>query len=300
MTSAWHPQSDGQTERMNRTIEQCLRAFTAEHHDKEWVDMLSMVEFAMNNSTNASLKATPFFLVYGEHPITPMAMQLIQEDKIACARAFSFTTEKRQAFQYAMQQLQMAKDRYKSYKDANLKDVSFEVGQEVLLSTVNINKHNYNRKLFPKYIGPFRITAKVNDVAYRLQLPETMTIHDVFHVSLLKAYKAGSARPPPIPLEIEGELEFEVEKILLHREKKVGPKNKPIFKKEYFIKWAGYGPEHCSWEPEAHLKNAPQVLAEYWKHLEELHHATANRPKQVVKRSQPSATISQSKRQKRK
>jgi len=155
MTSAFHPQSDGQTERMNRTIEQCLRAFTAEHHTEEWDDLLSMVEFAMNNSKSASLQQTPFFMVYGEHPLTPLACQLMREDKNACSRALQFNQDRKEAFDYAMTQLKIARDRYKSYKDAHLKDVQFQVGEKVLLSTVNLNKHNYNRKLFPKYIGPF-------------------------------------------------------------------------------------------------------------------------------------------------
>jgi hypothetical protein len=124
-----------------------------------------------------------------------------------------------------------------------------------------------------------------------------MTIHNVFHVGLLKAYKAGSRHvPPPIPLEIEGELEFEVDYILHHREKKVGPKTKPISKMEYYVKWVGYGPENCTWEPEAHLKNAPDCLAEYWRHHEEVERAKQLRPKQTVKRSRPSATASSHKR----
>ncbi len=252
--------------------------------------MLSMAEFAMNSSTHSSLQQTPFFLVFGQDPISPFALQLILEDKIACARAMSFTMDRKKAFDYAMQQLIMAKDRYKSYSDSNRKDVSFEIGQEVLLSTVNLNKHNYNRKLFPKFVGPFKILEKINDVAYRLQLPSTMTIHNVFHVSLLKEYKQGSFRPPPVPLEIEGELEYEVEKILLHREKKVGGKNKSTtIKKEYLIKWSGYGPEHCTWEPEAHLTNAAECLRDYWK-LKELEAAAiASRPKQTMKRTAPEA-----------
>ena len=284
MTSAWHPQSDGQTERMNRTIEQCLRAFTAEQPHKEWDQMLSMAEFAMNNAKHSSLQQTPFFLVFNQDPITPLAMKLIQEDKIACARAFSFAKDRKQAFDQAMEHLIMARDRYKSYKDANLKDITLNEGDQVLLSTVNLNKHNFNRKLFPKFIGPFPVTKIINDVAYRLQLPSTMTIHNVFHVSLLKPYKAGSFVPPPLPVEIQGELEFEVEKIIAHREKKVGTKSKPIIKKEYFIKWTGYGPEHCTWEPESHLANAAECIRDYWKGKELEQAAVNNRPRQTVKR----------------
>ena len=101
---------------------------------------------------------------------------------------------------------------------------------------------------------------EVNSVAYKLALPTTMHILDVFHVSLLKPYKPGRTKPPPVPIEVDGELEFEVEKILLHREKKT---NK-VVKKEYYIKWLGYGPEHCTWEPESNLNNASDILNDYW------------------------------------
>ena len=159
-----------------------------------------------------------------------------------------------------MQQLKIARDRYKSYADAKRQDTIFEVGEKVLLSTVNLNKHNQRRKLYPKFVGPFPILAKVNDVAYKLDLPVTMPIHNVFHVSLLKTYIPGKIPPPPMPITVEGELEYEVERILMHRELKL----KKGIKREYLIKWSGYGPEHCTWEPEAHLQNAQDALQDYW------------------------------------
>ena len=117
-----------------------------------------------------------------------------------------------------MQYLQAAKDRYKSYADAQRVDVSFNVGDSVLLSTVNLNKHNQTRKLYPKFVGPFKIVPKVNDVAYKLELPTSMPIHDVFHVSLLKQYRVGKGfQPPPLPFVIEGEEEYEVEALWSHR-----------------------------------------------------------------------------------
>jgi len=135
-------------------------------------------------------------------------------------------------------------------------------------------------------------------VAYRLELPETMSIHNVFHVGLLKKYRFGSNYiPPPIPLEIEGELEFEVDHIVTHREKKVCSRNKKITQMEYFVNWVGYGVEHSTWEPEAHLKNAPECIIEYWRHHDEVEKARLARPRQTVKRSKPSApTSSQKKR----
>ena len=268
ITSAYHPQSDGQTERMNRTVEQVLRAFTADYglfHQRDWDSVLSMVEFAINNSVHAGLKHTPFFLNTGQHPITPIMLQVIKDGKTACAQALRHTTSQTTAFTAAMRYLQAARDRYKSYADAGKVDATFNIGDQVLLSTVNLNKHNQARKLYPKYVGPFIITSKVNDVAYKLDLPASMPVHPVFHVSLLKAYVAGKVpAPPPVPFEVEGELEYEVEAVWSHRVKKVGR----VEKKDYYVKWMNYGPEHCTWEPEAHLKNAPACVAAYWKKVE--------------------------------
>ena len=131
----------------------------------------------------------------------------------------------------------------------------------------------------------------MNDVAYRLALPETMPIHNVFHVSLLKAYKPGSWSPPPVPIEIDGELEYEIERILMHRERKT---NK-VTKKEYLIKWLGYGHEHCTWEPESNLKNAQELLEAYWKEQADVLNAAKRRQetKQSATRKRASSTLEQ-------
>ena len=90
-----------------------------------------------------------------------------------------------------------------------------------------------------------------------------MTPHDVFHVNLLRPYHRGRTPiPPPLPILVEGEYQFEVERILLHRDRKVGTSKR----REYYVKWTGFGPEHCTWEQESNLQNAPDALAAYWEH----------------------------------
>ena len=99
-------------------------------------------------------------------------------------------------------------------------------------------------------------------MAYQLQLPDALRIHDVFHVSLLRPYQSdGPVQPPPPSLLIEGEVEFEVDRILDHRDR-------PLRKgqaHQYLVKWLGYGPEHNTWEPEQNLQNCQQSLRMYWK-----------------------------------
>ena len=113
------------------------------------------------------------------------------------------------------------------------------------------------RKLLPRWIGPFRI-VKIGVVAYRVQLPNTFKIHNVFHVSFLRPYVAdGRVQPPPPPIFAE-ETSYEVERVLSHEDR--GSRSHP--KKFYLIKWLEYALEHDSWEPECNL--SVEVLKEYW------------------------------------
>ena len=138
--------------------------------------------------------------------------------------------------------------------------MTFEKGDDVLLSTKHITlKHPGTHKLLLRWIGPFTILDRVGQLAYRLKLPESMSrIHPVFHVSKLKPYKAsGRVQPPPVPIEIEGELEYEVERILDKRTVKRSRRTDSV---EYLVKWLGYGHEHNSWEPAKSVANAQEIV----------------------------------------
>ena len=134
-----------------------------------------------------------------------------------------------------------------------------------LLQTANLKLHG-TPKLLPRFVGPYKVTEVINRVAYRLALPESMRrIHNVFHVSLLRAYRSDPVRglrqpPPPILLD-DGSDAYIVERVLDHRERKYGKGSR----REYLVRWSGYGPEHNTWEPESHLVlGADVLLAEYW------------------------------------
>jgi hypothetical protein len=267
-STAFHPQPDGNTERLNRVVEDMLRHYVRADQT-DWDLWLPMVEFAINNSWHSSINNTPFFLNYGRHPRSPTEFMLLAakrgrepDDKVPAVKAM--IQNMHEAVAEAKGCLQAAQQRQKAYADTKRRDVEFEVGDQVLLSTKNLTLRMVgSSKLMPKYIGPFPVVKKVNPVAYELDLPACMKIHNVFHVYLLNEYQTdGSVHPPPPPMLVDGELEYEVERILLHRDKH--PVHGWKIRREFLVKWLSYGPEHNTWEPEANLTNCPELLSEYW------------------------------------
>ncbi len=199
--------------------------------------------------------------MYGKNPATPATEHLenIQEiNPKACIRVRQIHERLDQAKQCML----APQDRTKAYADRKTRSLHFEVDQRVLLSTRNlhISKSQVTKKLLPRYIGPFKVLKKVGSQAYELELPPTMRMHDVFHVSLLKPYhEEGACQPPPITILLDGEEEFEVDVLLNHRS---APGRNS--KKSYLVRWTGYGPEHDTWEPECNLQNCKHKIQAYW------------------------------------
>jgi hypothetical protein len=256
LSTAFHPQTDGQTERVNRTMEQMLRMFVNSAQD-DWDEFLPLVEFAYNNASHDSTGNTPFVLNTGQHPLTPARRQ--GEGRIRGPSIKTLRVRMHTLHEEAKRCLEKAQARQKAYADKGRRDVEFHVGQRVLLSTKNLSLQVPGaKKLWPRWIGPYEIARRIGPVAYKLLLPPNMKVHDVFHVSLLAEYKAdGPVQPPPAEL-LNDQLEYEVDRVLMHRERKAGPR----VKREYLISWLGYGPDHNTWEPEANLSKAS--LEEYW------------------------------------
>jgi hypothetical protein len=124
------------------------------------------------------------------------------------------------------------------------------------------------RKLLPKFIGPFPVVKRVNAVAYTLGLPETMKVHNVFHVSLLKHYTNSGSYQPPAPTVFEDDhLENTVEAILDHKDTPFRGKTR----RHYLVRWQGYGPEHNTFEPEENCANCAELISEYWQYRSRTH-----------------------------
>ena len=261
LTSPYHPESDGQTERMNRILEEMLRQFVAPHQ-QDWNLHLPTCEFAINNAPQESTKTSPFYLTYGYHPLTPA--NLINHSSVPAAEELH--EQLKQNLTQAQDYLHAAQQRQKLYYDSSHRVQSFQEGDMVLLSTKNIGLSNSGTfKLLPRYVGPFKVLSKVGELAYRLQLPPTMRIHNVFHISKLKQFHDdGRMQPPPPPTIVDGEEEYEVDSIINHRDIKRGKSTR----REYLVRWKGYGIEHDEFIPEKDLKNAQAKIVEYWLNLE--------------------------------
>ncbi|KAJ9530666.1 hypothetical protein QJQ45_014820 [Haematococcus lacustris] len=257
MSTAYRPQSDGQTERYNRVLEEMLRHYISPTQ-ADWPDHLALAEFAVNNSWQESIHSTPFFLNTGQSPVTPGLRDL--PDGGRCPSAHAFATWWKEGVAHARRHMADAQARYKRHADTGLRDVEFEVGAQVLLSTRNLRiKTGKVRKFVPRYVGPFVVEAKINANAYRLTLPANMSrLHPVFHVSLLKKYSGSDVGIMPPPVEWMDETPvFYVERLLDHRYVRAGKAG------EFLVQWEGYDASFNTWEPRANLTGCDKLLAEY-------------------------------------
>src|SRR3954449_13054919 len=200
MSTTFHPQTDGQTERANRTLEDTLRAYVSYWQD-DWDTLLPAAEFACNNAPSASTQMTPFCLCYGRDPIDPYSQIASFPDSIPAAADFHH--QQQNAIKQATDALVLAKANQEKYANQHRRDVSFSVGDQVLLSSSHIHLESQaqhpSRKLQARFIGPYTILAKVSPVTYKLELPPSLNIHPVFHVSLLRAYTTPSTITNRIP-----------------------------------------------------------------------------------------------------
>jgi hypothetical protein len=185
-SSAYHPQTDGQTERVNQILKDMLRACAIDC-GKNWDKHLSLAEFTYNNSYQSSLKMAPFEALYGRRCRTPLNWSQSREREVFGP---DLVTEAERKVKLIRKNLKAAQARQKSYHDKRRKPLQFEVGDFVYLKvspTRRLQRFGIKGKLAPRYIGPYEIIEPCGPVAYKLKLPPKMsTIHNVFHVSQLK------------------------------------------------------------------------------------------------------------------
>ena len=256
LSTAYHPQTDGQTERTNQTLEQYLRCYV-NYEQNDWVQWLPTAQWAYNSATIEATSKTPFEANYGYNPTMRMAPTTVNVEQSAK------TAQKLHDLHGELQkELTFLNNRMKHYADKKrLKGPALKEGDKVYVARRNIKTKRPSDKLDWKKIGPFKIDKKLSDYNYRLQLPKNTRLHPVFHVSLLEP--ASKDIKLATNVEVEGEPEYEVEAIKAKRHGRKGD--------EYLVKWLGYDEAENTWEPETNLVNCQRLLDEF-------HRRARNRP----------------------
>jgi hypothetical protein len=246
-SSAYHPQTSGQTERVNQILEDMLRACVLEFPQK-WDECVPLAEFSYNNSYQESIKMAPFEALYGRRCRTPLNWSEPGERYFFRPDIVKETEEKVQRIIY---NLKKAQARQKSYADKRRQPLYFLVGDYVYLKVSpmkGVSRFGVKGKLAPQYIGPFPILERYGPVAYRLQLPKTLsTIHNVFHVSQLKK----CLRVPDRTIEVtdvvlELDLTYSEHPIRVLDQKDMVTRRKTL--KFYKIQWNQHSEDEATWE----------------------------------------------------
>jgi hypothetical protein len=228
----------------------------------DWEELLPLGEVAYNNSIQRSTGFSPWFINKGFHPRTPALFCATENMKSVELKE---KTKRWEDIQKQVEKnLKAAQKDQKELADKRRREVKqedYELGRLVWLNSKNIRTSRPSKELDDKNLGPFKIVEKKNDVVVKLELPETMKIHPVFHVRLLRPFEEikGMTREQrvPEPIIIEGEEEWEVEKVIKTRKK-----GREI---EFKIKWKGFGEEENTWEPLKNLGNSLETIGFFFK-----------------------------------
>ena len=235
VSTAYHPRTDGQSERTNQWLEQYLRFWTNERQDN-WAAYLPIAEFTHNNWPHETTRTSPFYLLMGYNPRadwidrpSPIPQVALRIDQFQEARA------------QAKALLIKAQKSWVKHKDTP----KYKEGDLVWLEGRHLRTNQPTTKLAPKRHGPFKVTQVMSPVNYRLELPTQWSIHPVFHTDLLTRYHETATHGPnyqrPPPDLVDGEEEYEIEKILDSR--RFGRTRKL----QYLVKWKGYPDSENQW-----------------------------------------------------
>src|SRR5271154_1109525 len=251
LSTAYHPQTDGATERVNQEIEVYLSIYCS-RYPTDWTEKIHLMEFTHNNRRHAERKHSPFELMFGEPPKTlPTSFEKTNFPNIELRMQGLIKDREEALSAHELAARRIADMRRNTFKP-------FALGDNVWLDNRNIKTTN-NPKIGPRREGPFRISEVLGPLTYRLDLPNTWKVHNVFHATLLRPYVEnaihGTNYPRPPSELVDSEEVYEVERILKHRKRGRGY--------QYLILWRGYPISDATWEPESAFSDDGDMLETY-------------------------------------
>jgi len=257
MSTAYHPQTDGQTERMNQVIEAYLRSY-CNYEQNDWSEMLAMAEYAYNNSKHSATKISPFYANYRYEPRTnwPTEVQFRNPASELYAHYMNTIHEK------LKEKLSEARGNMAKYYDKKRRDIpGFKKGEFVMLNGKNIRSKGRCRKLEDKMYGPFEVLHEGHNKRYcKLKLPTKWKIHPVFNISLLEKYRGTNPEREVVEIEAD-DSGWKIESIIAS-----GPSDDDGSKHVYLVKWEGFPHEENTWESYDNVVEFTyEVLEEYYK-----------------------------------
>ncbi|KAK8931429.1 hypothetical protein KSP39_PZI016937 [Platanthera zijinensis] len=247
--TSFHPQTDGQTERTNRTLEDLLRLCLVDKKEP-WERLLPLVEFSYNNTYQASIGMAPYEALYDRKCRTPLSWA---QDADSRALGPIFMENMTEIIQMIQERMREAQSRQAKYYDARHRHVEFAMGDKVYLKIRprhGVSRLRRQRKLSPRYMGPYTITERIGEVAYRLELPpELLGLHDVFHVSSLRRAllrPEHAIQEAPGPVEPDRSVPLKPVRIMDTETKVLRCKRVPLVR----VQWDNCGTEESTWEHE--------------------------------------------------
>jgi Chromo (CHRromatin Organisation MOdifier) domain len=252
LSTAYHPQMDGQSERTNQTLEATLWIY-CNHQQNDWARWLPILQYVLNSHVSTTTKQIPFVTWMG---YLPRAHQPTREGEVPAVE------ERKGLMKQAREDAHEAMAKAQSFWNKRTTFRPYQKGQKVWIEGTNIRTTHPTTKLRAKRFGPFQITEVISPTIYCIQLPTQWKIHDTFHAALLHPHKTtelyGNTFVEPPPDLIAGHEEWEVENVLASR-------RQGRWKRlQYLIRWKGFLEAHDSWEPPENLENAHKAIKDFY------------------------------------